>query len=135
MEHLPKWLYRHVQKCQSAFGLGGREFRVLVQQRKCLDADPTLAGDCTSSARYLRATVRVRRDIQPDADGYERVTHEMLHAAMFRNHEAVTRIIGLLPKRQRALAWDLWYDGNEATVTRLARGLAPLLEVVTRARD
>jgi hypothetical protein len=124
---LPPWLFAHVQKCRDAFGLGHAGFAFHLDQVDVVDSEPGVAGTTVTDARYHRAVVTVRRAIAPDAAGYEIVTHEALHAATGAMRQAVDRIIELVPAELRDHAEELWQDGNEATVTQLARGLTPLL--------
>ena len=127
---LPPWLFAHTQKCRDAFGLGHAGFEFHLDQADTVGDDPGVAGETYTHPRYHRAVVTVRRTLAPDASGYEVVTHEALHAATGAMRQAVDRIIELVPAELRDHAEALWQDGNEATVTQLARGLTPLLRAM-----
>lgn len=123
----PKWMRRHIQICRAAFGINGPADQLYVQRQDRVTDNPAVYGETVTTPRYGRATITLRRDVRKGAEGYEDVTHEILHAAMPLHLQTVKRIIDLLPADQQAHAWDLWNDANEATVTRLARGLTPIL--------
>src|SRR5690348_12921859 len=113
----PKWMFKHVQKCRQAFGIGGDDFEFILKTPDAIEGRSDLAGNVTTSMRYRRAVVAIKRGIEKDDWGYEVVTHEVLHAATGAQRQAVTQIISLLPEDQHEFAEQLWADGNEATVT------------------
>lgn len=84
-------------------------------------------GRCRPNWRYNFAQITLDLAITPDAEGYETVTHELLHASLLPEERAVARIIDLVPADLRRHAETLWRDGNEEAVTRLGHHLAPLL--------
>jgi len=131
----PAWLRTHVRTCRAAFGLDhpGFDFSLILIDQ--IGDDPDTAGETTTSVRYARAGVTLRRTIRPDAWGYEVVTHELLHAATGAMRQAIDRIIDLVPAAQRRHAEELWMDGNEATITQLARGLTPILRAAAPPED
>lgn len=129
---LPKWAFEHVQKCRHAFGIGYEGFVFYSHRCKAPGGAKTNMGYASASTRYERAVVEIRPDLPHDETGYEILTHETLHAAMGPMGQAVERIIELVPKKQRDHALELWRDGQEATVTRLARGLTPVLRATER---
>lgn len=129
---LPKWAFKHIQKCRTAFGIGYEGFAFYSHRCKAPGGSKGNMGYAAAETRYERGTVEISPTLQRDDQGYEILTHETLHAAMGPMGQSVERIIELVPKKQRAHALELWRDGQEATVTRLARGLTPLLRATER---
>lgn len=127
MSKSPKWQRVHIQKCRAALGLDDPAFHLFVYQRKVVGGNKACLGLAQTNAAYQRATVMLQRGLVENDLSYEVLTHECFHAACSAQDRAVTRIIELLPKRQRAHAERLWSDGKEETATRIARGLTPLL--------
>jgi hypothetical protein len=120
----------HIQACRVAFGLDRPGYELHISRVKCIDKNRALAGYTESAAQYERAYIRFRKRL--DTRGrYEVVTHELLHAALGRQGEAVDIIIAQLPKKQRAMALETWHAANEAAVTQVARALTPLLQKET----
>lgn len=128
---LPKWLVLHVQKCREAFGIGHAGFECIVRRDKAPGGKVHCLGFTEPEPRYERAVVTIRADVTADDLGYEVLTHELLHAALGAEAQAITSILHLVPKAQRKHALHLWTNGNEAAVTRLARGLTPVLRTRT----
>jgi hypothetical protein len=129
----PPWVIDHAHKVKRALGL--QEFGVWLEMVDEIDGEPTVAGACKTNYRYLWANIRLRRDIENTAEGREYITHEILHAALFRLDQAVDSIIQLVPKALKEHSRDLWTDGNEQTVSVLARALTPLLDSVDTVPD
>lgn len=129
---LPKWAFQHVQKCRDAFGIGAAGFLFTVARADVVDGEPDTAGSATTSARYQRGGITLRRDLTRSEDSYDLLTHETLHAAMGAQRQALSRIIELVPADLQGHAEELWADGNEATVTQLARALTPCLRAMQR---
>lgn len=125
--NLPKWAFTHVQKCRAAFGVGAAGFAFYSARCKAPGGSRANLGWGRGEPRYARGQVQIRRDLARDDQGYEVLTHETLHAALGAQGQAVERILELVPKKRRAHALELWRDGNEASVTQLARALTPLL--------
>jgi len=130
---LPKWMRAHVARCCAAFGLDAPGYRLYITRQKRVNGDKAIAGYTYSAARYHRAHVRFRK--QQPTDRYEVVTHELLHAALGRQGEAVDIIVAQLPKHQRALALETWHAANEAAITQVARALTPILQKEEPPRD
>lgn len=133
-KQLPRWASAHVKTCRKHFGIAGKDFEFFCSLHRQVGDDPNTAGTAYTSARYLRAVIRLRRRLfrRPTPQGFEILTHECLHAAMGPQVAAVDQILGLVPEKLRQHALDLWGDGYEPTVTRLARALSPLLQRATR---
>jgi hypothetical protein len=129
---LPKWAATHVQKCRAAFGIGYDGFVFYAHRCNAPGGSKANAGFALAEPRYERAGVELRPDLACDDQGYEILTHETLHAAMGPMGQSIERILELVPKKRRAHALELWRDGQEATVTRLARGLTPLVRATAR---
>jgi hypothetical protein len=129
---LRKWQFAYIQKCREAFGVGYAGFAFYSNRCKKPGGSRANQGWAQGEPRYERGQVQIRRDLAPDDAGYEVLTHETLHAALGPQGQAVDRILDLVPKKHRAHALELWRDGNEAAVTRLARGLTPLLRATER---
>jgi len=123
----PRWMRRHVKRCRAAFGIAHAGFDLTVVLTDVVDNDPDCVGLTTTSVPYDRAEVTLRRDVVNNPDRYEIITHELLHAATGPQREALDRILDLVPKKHRTHAEELWMTGNEATITRIARALTPLL--------
>jgi hypothetical protein len=134
MAEIPVWAFAHIQKCRDAFGVGYEGFAFYSSRCKAPGGSQVNLGWGQGEPRYERGQVQIRRDLAPDAQGYEVLTHETLHAAMGAQGQAVARILDLVPRKQRKHALELWRDGNEATVTRLARGLTPVLCATNRKK-
>lgn len=131
--HPPEWVVNHAAKVKKALGL--QEFGLYLEMVDTIDNNPDVAGACKTNYRYLWAHIRLTRDIEDNPKGREYVTHEILHAALFRLDQAVDSIITLVPKGLRDHSRDLWTDGNEQTVSVLARSLTALLDVVDTVPD
>lgn len=91
-------------------------------------------GEAVIQYRYNTATVKLRSDLSNNVEGSATIAHEMLHVAQAPEFMAVDRIIGLLPKKLRRHAYELWHDGNEQTTERLARALTPILMPVSKRK-
>ena len=132
----PRWMRRHVQKCRAAFGIGDAGFALTLTLADAPNpANADTVGLTSTSVRYHRGDVMIKRGLRRGDLGYETVTHEMLHAASAMQLHAVTRILELVPEDLRDHAEALWQDGNEATVTQLARALTPVLRAVRRTKE
>lgn len=121
----------HLHKCRRALGLTAPAFTLYIARKPKRHVNEGEGGAVTRTGpRYHRAVLTFAKHL-PKADQYEIVTHECLHAAFGRQHEAVESIIGgYVPKKHRALAWKLWDDANEADITRTARALTPVLRAM-----
>ncbi len=117
----------HAQKCREAFGTGGLFTEHVLKVSDAPGGSRQNLGYTVSNYRYDSATVTLRSDLQPDALGYETVTHEEIHVALAPIAEAVQMIIDMLPKKQRKHALELFQSGNERAITPLARALTPVL--------
>ena len=125
---LPKWAFAHVQKCRQAFGIGYAGFEFVAGVHKTVGGNKAIAGQVWTHNRYERAVLHLKRGFDKGSDDpYEVLTHECLHAAAGAQRAAVDRILDLVPPKLRAHAEELWQEGNEATITRLARALTPVL--------
>jgi hypothetical protein len=122
---VPAWIAEYGAICSRALGLEG--WPIVVVMADCIDNDEFTRAQATSSSRALDGRIVVRRDIDPDDQGYITMTHEFLHLATVYQDTAVSRIIALLPRKRHAFARELWEDGLEPTIERLARALTPLL--------
>ena len=127
-----KWVVAHVQKCRDAFGIGGADFEFHLEWADLVDGEEGVAGATYNDPRYHRARVILRRGLSETDRHYTVVTHEVLHAATGEMRQALNRIIELVPPHLRDHAEELWCDGNEAVVTRLANHLTPLLRAMDR---
>jgi hypothetical protein len=125
-DNLPRWMRDQVHKCRIAFGLDRPGYQLHIQRVKRINGDRAVAGYTESAARYERAYVQFRVRLDPSFR-LEAVTHELLHAALGRQGEAVDIIISQLPKRQRAAALETWHAANEAAITQVARALTPII--------
>lgn len=133
-DDLPEWQFAYIQLCREVFGIGGMVDHLSTQLCDEVAGNPNAFGETQTVPRYLEAVITLKRGVSESDQGYEDLTHEVLHAAMPLQRQAVTRIIGLLPPKLHAHAWDLWTDANEPTVTRLARGLTPVLRATDRQK-
>jgi hypothetical protein len=128
----PPWVFAHVQKCRDAFGIGYAGFEFHLEWADVVDGEAGVAGSTYTDPRYHRARVILRRGLKATDRNYTVVTHEVLHAATGEMRQALDRIIELVPPHLRDHAEELWADGNEAVITRLAVGLTPLLRAMDR---
>jgi hypothetical protein len=124
---IPPWLSTYVDAVSEALGLNHITLYYRVKPIATRKKGGNGGGNCKNVPRYNRVSITFDALIAPDADGYETVTHELLHGALAPIEQAVDQIISLLPKAQRKHAWKLWGDGNEPAVTRIAHHLTKVL--------
>jgi hypothetical protein len=125
--NMPGWALKHMEKCRRAFGFNNDTYQLYPEWVRSIDGN--VQGEAETDHRYQRVTVRLRDDLVKSDTGYEVITHEMLHAGLSAERQAVFRIIDdLVPKKLREHALSLWCDGHEASVTQVARALSPLLQ-------
>jgi hypothetical protein len=136
MPEIPDWLKAYMDYAAGVLGL---DHLTLYYRLKRLGKAKggRVGGEARSNWRYNFAHIDFDQEIEPDAWGYETATHEMLHVSMLPMARAVERILDLVPKRERAHALELWADGNEEAVTRLAHYLTPVLraQMATKAEE
>jgi hypothetical protein len=130
MRKVPAWMVAYAQVCREALGLADWPVAIVPVKRvddSLSNGHGTTRALTTSSWRTLDAKLEIQRDLPADADGYVTLTHEFLHMALVHQDQAVYRILDLLPRKRRTFAEQLWRDGLEQTVERLARALTPVL--------
>jgi hypothetical protein len=128
---MPEWAKRACDAASDLLGISKSQ-HVFAQMvpADCLPTDDSgiyAAGEAVNNTRYMWSTIKLSEDIQPDTDGYETITHEMIHVAQAPAMQAMDRILDLIPKPLRKHALKLWYDGNEQATVMLGRALAPLV--------
>ncbi len=79
-------------------------------------------GHCALEARYLKATVTIRRGLDTDRER-EVILHELFHVALAPIDLANDRIIELLPEALREHGETLFADAEEQVIERLTRAM------------
>lgn len=87
---------------------------------------PDAGGHCDVDWTYQRATIRLMDTIKPDDEGYEIITHELLHVTQWAQLQAIEQMEGHLKKHDAKLLHALFEAANEQTIQRLTRALTPL---------
>ena len=79
-------------------------------------------GHCALEARYLKATITIRRGLDAERER-EVILHELFHVALAPIDLANDRIIELLPEGLRDHGETLFGDAEEQVIERLTRAM------------
>jgi hypothetical protein len=124
---LPAWIREYAHALVDAFGLD--EWTIYVRVVRHFSEEDTervapghrLDGQSNVNTRYLSAAVDLSADLDPNGGGDVTVCHEFLHVLQGPVLTAMDRIMELVPPRLQNHALELFTDGNEQFVERLAR--------------
>ena len=125
LDEAPEWMEKWAGYVQDALGITED---VVFGARPKPGGERRNDGFTLSEVRYNRATVIMKEGLEDRYQTYQDVLHEYLHIALGPAANSVGYLLRMLPdKAQRELGLDLWLDGVESSIERLARALGPRL--------
>jgi len=129
----PAWVTALVGDLASVFGLSAWTIRVQAVKRPAGRSIPNADGSATINATYLSGTIRVKPEIERDADGLEIVAHEVLHLVLGEMRDAAGDLADRITTTERLETVMGAYDrAEERAITMLARGLARHFDLLSR---
>lgn len=119
----PEWAQEYFNDVRNLLGIG-REWELWFKLSDVPGGFEEADGHCNYDARYLKATISIRRDL---VDNSERaryvIMHELLHIVLARFDLACDRLTDFVPEAQKEHAAELVLDAMEQTIESLTRAL------------
>lgn len=131
MTNAPDWVIAYATVAQPLLGIADCDLTITVIEHPEIDGVP-VDGRVLPDWHYHRAEIDLRASVYADgptdaARGL--LLHELLHVALVGLREANEQMVNMLvPPRQRRNALDAGSRWEEWTITRLQRGLQPLID-------
>ena len=133
----PEWAQTYFNDVRDLLGIG-RDWELWFALADTPGNNEDADGNCHYDARYLKATITMRRGLVNNEERARYVImHELLHVALARFDLACDRLINFIPEAHHKHAQELVIDVMEQTIETLTRafqrGLKPPLGNGTNA--
>ncbi len=119
---VPEWLMEYAQDVRRLLGIGD-DWHIWISMVDQIDDNDEAAGEVDLDWPYLRATIKIRKEL-PSEDAYmSAIFHELLHVALAPIDHMTNHLIMRLPESRSIQTYILKSDAFEQTITRLERAL------------